>query len=169
MPKNIIREDINYGKIAFQWEFQEYEQYARGFKWYLWMSIIATLLSLFAVLSGNYLFALIVVLFVIILLLQNMQKPLGVFFAITDLGIILGDKFFSFKELDKFWILYNPPLLKSLYFAPKTLIRHRLSIPLSDDFDPNEIREYLAQFLMEDLEEEEEPLSEKLSKLLKIQ
>jgi len=169
MPKNIIKEDVNIGEVAWQWEFQEYEQYERGFRWYLVMSLVALALIIFSVGSGNYLFALIVVLFVVIMILQNMQRPLGVVFAITDNGILLGDRFYSYNELDKFWLLYNPPLLKTLYFEPKNLVKHRLSVPLADEANPSEIREFLNQFLSEDLEVEEEPLSEKLSRLLKIQ
>lgn len=168
MSKNIIKEDVNIGEPAFRWEFQEYERYERGFRWYLVASLITVGLMVFSVWSGNYLFALVVVLFAVILMIQNMQRPLGVAFMITDLGVVLGDQFYSYNELEKFWVLYNPPLLKTLYFEPKNIVRHRLSVPLNDA-DPNAVREFLNQFLLEDLTVEEEPLSEKLSRLFKIQ
>jgi hypothetical protein len=168
MPKNLLKENVNIGEVAFSWEFKEYEQYERGGKWYLIMSIIAILLILFAVLSGNYLFALIVVLFVIIMFLQNLQHPLPVEFGLTDNGIVLGNKFYSYRELDKFWLLYSPPAVQMLYFEPKTIVRHRLSVPLPD-IDPSKVRDFLNQFLTEDLEQEEEPFSERLSRILKIQ
>jgi hypothetical protein len=36
------------------------------------------------------------------------------------------------------------------------------------DFDPRPIRDYLSQYLTENFDEEEEPLSDKMARLLKI-
>jgi len=80
----------------------------------------------------------------------------------------VGTKFYPFSELEKYWIIYNPPEVKTLYFEPKNIIKHRLSVPLLDA-DPLLIRSYLNQYLFEDLDVEEEPLSDRLGRILKMQ
>jgi hypothetical protein len=96
-----------------------------------------------------------------------MQEPMDVYFAITETGINLGKKYYRCNELSNFWLIYNPPEVKNLYFGLNSVVKHRLQVPLLD-FDPRPIREYLNQFLTEDLEQEEEPLSDRLARILKI-
>lgn len=168
MPKDLIKENINPGNIVHQWSFKEYEKYVRGRRWYVVMALLAAALIIYAIVSGNYLFALIVILFGIILFLQDMQEPGKMDFAITDLGVVLGTKYYPYSDLDNFWIIYNPPEIKTLYFQTKSAIKHRLNIPLVD-VNPIDVRDYLNQFLSEDLKQEEEPLSDRISRLFKIQ
>ncbi|PIT88425.1 MAG: hypothetical protein COU29_01405 [Candidatus Magasanikbacteria bacterium CG10_big_fil_rev_8_21_14_0_10_36_32] len=168
MPKDLTKENVNPGDIAFQWIFKEYEKYSRGRGWYVVMILLVAALIIYAIVSNNYLFALIVVLFGIILFLQDMQEPAQMDFAITDSGVVLGTKYYPYSDLENFWIIYNPPETKTLYFKLKSVIKHRLTIPLAD-INPVEAREYLKQFLMEDLAQEEEPLSDRISRLFKIQ
>jgi hypothetical protein len=167
MPKDLTREDTNFGNIIYQWSLQEYEKHQRGKRWYLVMGALGLLMLIIAVFSSNYLFALILVLFAVVLYLHEIQAPLEVPFAITDTGIVLGKKYYRYSELANFWIIYNPPYTMNLYFSLSNVIRHRLQVPLSD-YDPRPVRDYLLQYLEEDLEQEEEPLSDRLSRLMKL-
>ncbi|MDD2758299.1 MAG: hypothetical protein PHD72_02915 [Patescibacteria group bacterium] len=168
MPQDLLKQNVNIGNVVYSWNFKEYEKFDRGRKWYLVMGLIAAALIFYAVTSGNYLFALIIVLFGIIILLQEMQEPAELAFAITDTGVIVGSKYYPYNDLENFWLVYNPPEVKVLYFQPKSIIKHRLHIPLLD-INPEELRNYLNQYLSEDLEQEEEPLSDRLSRLFKMQ
>jgi|WetSurMetagenome_2_1015567.scaffolds.fasta_scaffold140601_2 hypothetical protein len=167
MPKNLANEDVNYGQIIFQWVVKEYEKHERGKKWYIIAGLLAAALLVCAVLTGNYLFTLIIALAFIILFLQDLQQPIEVPFAIAETGIIVGNKFYSFSDFTNFWLIYNPPEVKNIYFLSNNLIKHRLQIPLMDN-DPRPIRDYLAKFIKEDLEQEEEPLSDRLGRVLKL-
>ena len=167
MPKNLIKEDVNFGQMIFGWEINEYEEHERDKRWYIMMGVISVLLLLYAVLTANYLFALIIVLFAIILFLQDTRNPRRLPFIVAETGIILGNKFYSFSELKDFWIIYEPPMVKNLYFSTGSLVSHRLSIPLMD-VDPRPIRKYLNEFLEENLDEEEEPLSDKISRTFRF-
>lgn len=155
------------GNAVFAWGVNEYEKHDRPKRWYVIAGIIGVALLLYAVISGNYLFALVVVLFGIILFLQDVQAPLEVSVALTDTGVIIGSKFYPFSEFKNYWIIYNPPEVKNLYLATNSLIKHRLQIPLLEN-DPRPIRDFLNQFVVEDLEQEEEPLSDRLGRLFKI-
>ena len=167
MPINIAKEDANIGKVIYQWKIKEYEQYERGKTWYLVMVAVALLLMVFGVWTANYLFVLVVALFAIIMYLHGMQEPIELFFAITETGIVLGNKYYRYSELANFWVIYNPPEVKTLYFSLNKMVKHRLQVSL-DNYDPRPIRDYLGQYLEEDLEQEEEPLSDRFARLFRL-
>lgn len=167
MPKDITREPVNFGAITFQWIVQEYEKYPRSRRWYMITGALAALLIIYAIWSSNILFALVIVLFGVVMYLHEAQEPLEVNFAITETGIVLGRKFYRYSELDRFWIIYNPGDVKNVYFSVKNTFKSTLIIPLFDN-DPRPIREYLGQFVLEDLDQEEEPLTYKWARILKI-
>lgn len=167
MAVDLNREKANTGELVFAWNIKEYEQHDRSRRWYITAGVIGGLLLLFSVISGNYLFALVVVLFGIILFLQDMQPPQDVFFGITEAGIIIGSRYYTFKEFTGFWIIYNPPEVKNIYLATKYLLKRRIQIPLLDN-DPLPIRDFLNQFILEDLEKEEEPLSDRIRRAFQI-
>ncbi len=167
MPKDIHKEEVNPGKVVFEWTVKEYEEQERERRWYYLMGVIAVALIVYALVSQNYLFALVVVLFGIILFLQDIQKPKEIYFALTESGMIVSSRFYRFSEIKNFWLIYNPPTVKSLYFTLNSLVKHRLQIPLLD-YDPRPIRDFLSQYLEEDLEQEDEPVSDKLGRILKL-
>jgi len=167
MPINLSKEDANFGEIVYQWKVKEYQRYDRDRRWYIFMGTIGALLIIFALVTANYLFALLIVLFGVILFLSDMREPLEVPFAITNTGIIIGDKYYRYSELDSFWMIYNPPDVKNLYFSFSSAMKHRMQIPLLD-YDPRPVRDYLNQFLTEDLDQEEEPLSDRIARLFKL-
>lgn len=167
MPKDLLKENVSTGNVVYEWWIEEYDKHEHSRRWYMVLGIILVAILAYALLSQNYLFALIVVLFGVIVYLHDMQTPMKVYFAITEVGLILGKKFYKFNELSNFWVIYNPPEVKNLYFTLSNVVKHRIQVPLLD-YDPRPVRDYLKQYLTEDLEQEEEPLSERLARALKI-
>lgn len=167
MAQNILNSDVNIGNVQYEWSVKEYERHERGKNWYVMMGLLGAVMVAYGVVSGNYLFALITVLFGIILFMQDMVEPMEVYFALTNTGIVVGKNYYRYSELNNFWIIYNPPFTKNLYFSQDSLLRHRIQVPLYD-FDPRPIRDYLNQFLEEDLDQEEEPLSDRMGRLMKM-
>jgi len=165
MPVNLAKNPgENIGRIIYQWQIKEYEKYDRNKKWYLMMGIIGALLLLYATVTANYVFALLIVLFGIVLFLNDMQEPIQLPFTLVETGIVVGNKYYKFSELTSFWIIYNPPAVKNLYFATGKLVNHRIQIPLLN-YDPRPIREFLNKYLQEDLEQEEEPMSDRIARI----
>jgi len=153
--------------ILFSWEFPEFEKHKRSLGWYLSAIIIGGALLVYSVVTFNILFALIIILFIFISFLHSYQEPPVIKFEITEDGIRLGRKFFPYKELSKFWIVYDPPKVKNLYLDFKSFIKPTLSVPLLDQ-NPISIRKFLLENLEEDLEKEEEDLSDSIGKILKL-
>lgn len=162
MPEVISANTLT-GKVLHEWTVSEYDQHDRNFGWYVFMVIVGILLVGYALFTQNFLFALIVVLFAIIVFLQSQQKPHDLPFRIAELGVVINNRFYNYNELDSFYVIYNPPEVKTLFLEPISNVRPRLRVPLMD-MDPNEIRFALREFLLEDVEKEAEPLSDMIAR-----
>ena len=151
------------GDVIHQWTIQEYEQHQRSVRWYIIMITVGLLFVIYGLISNNFLFSLIIILAGIILFMQSYQKPAQVLFQITELGVVIGRKFYNFSELENFFIIYQPPEIKSLFFQTSNVVHPILSIPLLDE-NPVIVRETLLEFIDEDLDTEKEPLSATISR-----
>ncbi len=167
MPE-IIKENTVLGNPLHEWTIQEYEQYERGRRWYVVMGVVGILSLIYALVSGNFLFALVIVLFAIILYLQSHQRPPQLPFVITDLGIIIGRRFHPYSELQNFYLVYRPPEVKVLFFETKSMLEPSIRIPILDA-DPVEIRFSLLEYLPENPQKEDEPLSDQIARNLRLQ
>lgn len=166
MPKQLTNETL-IGDVLHEWAIQEYNQHERGAMWYIIFGTLAVLLIAYAIFSGNFLFALIIILAAVIIFLQSHQAPPLVPFRITELGVAVGSRFYPYTELKDFYLIYQPPAVKTLFIVPQQVYRPMLRIPLLDK-NPVEIRHTLREFLPEDTEKEEEPFSDTFARTWKI-
>ena len=155
------------GEILASWSFDEYPQRQRTKRWYMTAFLIIIFLLLYSLITANFLFAVIVILGAITILMKDHYGPDKIDFAITEDGLKVGDKFYEYELMSKFYIIYKPPQIKSLFVDFKSIFKPRLSIPLGNQ-NPLEIRASLKKYLEEDLDKEEEPISESLKRILKI-
>jgi hypothetical protein len=149
------------------WDTMDRPTYERGRLWHIGMPLAALGLLIYAVLSANFLFAFIVILFSLITYLSSISAPERIRFAVTDEGVIVGRKRWPFRDITRFWFVYDPPHIKNLYLETTSYVQPRISVDLSDT-DPNEVRTVLGKFVKEELVETDEPLSDVISRLLKI-
>lgn len=166
MPQ-IINNTVSLGNILHEWEVDEYEQHDRPKRWYVVMGIVGAVFVAYALYSQNFLFALIIVLFAIILFMQSHQAAPRVVVRVTDKGVAIQHRFYSYDELGDFFIIYRPPEIKTLFIDTNSSLRPRLRVPLLEN-DPNDIRFTLRQYLVEDTKTEEEPLSDQISRMWRI-
>lgn len=153
--------------MLLQWAVPEYRQYERSRRWY-WLAGIALIALLaYSLLTANYLFTLLVIIASVIVVLQDRESAPDVDFVIAENGIALGRDWYAYDRFLNFWIYYEPDEAKTLFFEFKTKIRPRLSIPLFNK-NPLHVRSTLLKFLTEDTAKENEPMSEQLSRLLKL-
>jgi len=169
MPKKETLKQNNQptGKVLVEWTFPEYVQYERSKKWYIWAGVIMGLLLIYTIFTLNFLFAVIIILFGIILFTQNKKSPHDVDFRIYEDGIQVSSKFYKFREIGNFWLIYDPPDTKNLYLSFKSKVRPILTIPLQKK-NPVQIRRILLEHVDEDLDKEEESFAEILGRRLKI-
>jgi len=161
------QEEQSNHETLMSWQFPEYIKPERGKLWYFWFFSAVILLLVYAMVSINFLFAIIVIIGAIIVLMRSKYHPSAVDFAITKDGLLVEGKFYAFDLIKDFYIIYKPKEIKNLYFEFKSLLRPRIIIPLEDQ-NPLAVRDLLKQYLDENLEKEEEPASEAFRKLFKL-
>lgn len=156
-----------HGKLHLGWEFASTTRHTRSRGWYVGAAIIGGVSLIFALLTSNFLFAVILIIITLILVLQNRQESAHLQFGITEDGIEVGTEFFDYEVLKDFWIAYKPPRVKKLYITFKSTFRPMLIIPLENQ-NPLRVRKLLLSYLSEDTKNEDETTTEALSRLLKI-
>lgn len=159
--------DNNNASPIKQWSVREYKSYSRTQRWYIVTGIIILILLLLAVWSQNIFAAVGLLLLSVIILVRAYSEPPRLQVSLTEDGIEVGDGFYEFRDLDNFWIVYEPPHVKMLYVEFASRWKPRLPIPLENE-DPVEVREILLRFLSESNEREGEPISEAFGRWLKL-
>ncbi|MBI4092850.1 MAG: hypothetical protein HY420_02905 [Candidatus Kerfeldbacteria bacterium] len=167
MPDRQTIQPTDHGKTLISWRFPEVPRYQRSRGWYIGMSVFVLLVLVWSIYDRNPLFAIIIVLAFTIIIFQSRQKPNILTINITEDGVEIAKNFYAYDDLARFWIIYKPPLAKTLYLRFKSSLRPVLGIPL-EGTDPVKLRRELLRFLSEDLEKEEEPASDAVGRLFKI-
>jgi len=165
--ENLENDSGGHGDIFALWEFPEFIKHERGKLWYASFIIIFLAMLIYSYFSNNLLFAIILVIFAVLYLSSAKDDPITMETAITEDGVFIGSKFIPYETLRNFYIIYYPPEIKNLYLEPKSITKQRIVIPLENQ-NPVHIREVLLEYLEEDLEKEEIPASEGISRILKL-
>lgn len=151
-----------------KWVIPEFEQHKRPKIWYIFAVILAIALFIFAILSDNFTFAIIIILTALIIILHDGTEATKVLITINEEGVFIGNKFYDYDILKNFAVVYKPRVqVKNLYFEFNSSVKQRLSIPYGEN-DPLQIREFLLNYLEEDLDRTDLSLSESIGKVLKI-
>jgi len=167
MPMQNTKENQQLSEVIFSWQCHDYIKYKKNVVWYLVSFLVIIAMVGWAIYTVNYLFAIFLVLFYLVVIMFDFKEPELVDCVITPDGLKHGPKFFFYKDIDNFFIIYQDHGIKNLYIDFKNPLKGRLTVEL-DGLDAIAIREFLLQFLKEDLEREAEPLSERLRRWLRI-
>jgi len=154
-------------KTEISWKIPEHHDHERSHRWYVIAISALGLLLIYSFLTVNFLFAIILIVVGITMTIQDRQETPKIDFSISDEGVIIGQKQYKFSAFKNFWLYYEPDENKLLFLEFKNSIRPRLSIPLLNK-NPLRIRSILLRYIPEDIEKEYEPLSEQLTRLLKL-
>jgi hypothetical protein len=157
----------DFGQTLINWSFPEYQQYQRGVFWYIGLIGVIGLLLIYSYKTNNVLFAIIIIMSAVFLTMHHRSEPREMEIKITEDGIVLNNTFYEYADFRNFAIIYRPPEAKNLYLEFKGSFRPRLTIPLENQ-NPNEVRNLLSEYLTENLERENEPLSDFLARIFKI-
>src|SRR3989344_4559467 len=120
------------GTLLGGWDFPEHEKHERSRIWYLVASIILLALFAFSVYDQNYLLSVILVLALFVFVITEMRGPDARTFSIYEDGLLVGTAYYHFSEIRNFFVIYQPPDVKMLYFDPKSIFRPLVGVPLLD-------------------------------------
>ncbi len=164
---NAFEDGIDVGRVLFAWETWEFAPVERSTRWYVIAAALGLGMLVYALLTTNFVFALIIVMFAVIMLMRDLRQPARVQAAITTDGVVFNHEFYSFKDIKDFSVIYEPPDVNNLYLG----FNGRLSPPMSitlEEVDPNEVRAQLLPFVFENLDRDSESLTDTLSRVYKL-
>ncbi|MEK7139453.1 MAG: hypothetical protein AAB817_02020 [Patescibacteria group bacterium] len=159
--------DKSYGKKLITWHFPEFLQHQRNQGWYAVAGLVALSLLIYSVVVTNFLFAIIIILTAVVLFLRHTTVPTELTFGVYETGVRLGSWFYPFAELTDFSVVYDPPEVELLLINPKSFWQPRLHIPLQGQ-DPVAVRQLLLDYIDEDLDRTDEPVSHAVERLFKL-
>ena len=166
-PQDQLVDSRPRGLLLMSWQYPEYPVYERSPNWVFTMGFAGVCIVIYSLVTGNFLFALIIILTGLVVYYQARQDPQDFEMKVFEHGLDVGGNFHPYKELNKFWIIYQPPHVKRLYLEFQSTWRSHLSIPLLDQ-DPVKLRRLLLKYLNEDLDRDTESFSDQFSRFLKI-
>lgn len=155
------------GDVLMEWTFPEFVKHDRQRSWYLWFLAILVGSVVYGIWSVSYTFVAVIVLAAFVIIARHRRPPLDVRFAIREEGIEIGQNFYVWREIKEFWMLYQPPKIKKLYFDFKRNWQPSLDIDLQSQ-NPLQLRQLLSEHLVENVHREAEPAPDQWSRVLKI-
>lgn len=132
----------------FEWQAPEFDKKEKTKSWFILPGIITIALGIFALLTENILFLILIILGFFVFYIYANKEPRIIKFKINEKGIEMDDKLHEFDSLRSFWIFYDPPEQKELSFRSRKTLLPYVRIPLENE-NPNEIRKFLLKFLPE--------------------
>lgn len=148
------------------WTSYEHMPHQRGFIWKLGAAITVVGGIALSLYYGVWTLALLIGVVSVVYFLYQLEEPRQVDVKISDIGIKVGRRQYSFSKIKGFWLQYNPPYSSSLNIRVEGDFLRDISIFMPLD-DPAQIRSFLIKKVPE-LEGQEESLTDIILKILKI-
>lgn len=147
------------------WEAKEFTEYDRNKRWYLIVGIIGALLTVAMLVAQWWLPAVVFALATFVVIRHADDPARTMTYAITKLGLQIGDNFRPYNELKSYWIIYKPPI-KTLYVQSTNRFKPLLKMDLAE-IDPLAVKNALKDYLPEETKREEDFI-EKFSRFIRL-
>lgn len=148
------------------WLAPEFIHYPKSLFWFVIVIVMGLGLLTYFLFQKDFLTATLFALLLLTVLYFSKTKSKTVHIMLSSQGIKLNNTKLSYQQIKSFWIVYEPPEVKTLNFETTAYLNHFLTLQLSDQ-NPVEIREFLLQYLPEDLDRGEQ-FADKLARKLKF-
>ncbi len=159
--------EFNYGSTVITWQAPEFREVDRGPNWFLAAGVLAVMLIAWSIWQDAYPFAIVVILIAGIYFLTHKEKPKSVEIAITTNGILADGRFYSYPDLDSFWIIFDPDNdMRTVNFYAKSGLVREVTLQLGDQ-DPSEVRSFLSAHIYEQTDRTETVI-EKIIRVCKL-
>ncbi|MEK7505560.1 MAG: hypothetical protein AAB597_01540 [Patescibacteria group bacterium] len=137
--------DVN--NATYRWETLEYHFGEKKPEWFVILGVLSFAGATAALLFGNYLFAVFLLLGAGVLSVSVLRKPRSLSYEINPEGIISGKTLYPYSSLSSF-ALTGGHLGNRLLLVSKRSFIPLIIIPLGEE-DPEVIRDILSDFLNE--------------------
>ena len=153
-------------KNQISWSAPEFIHYPKGPKWYIALGVVGLILVAYFAIQRDFFSAVTFVLLFLMAFFFSRTTPRQITITIGARGVRINDSLFPYQKIKSFWLVYEPPHVKTLNFETSAYLNRFLTLQLQD-YDPVQVREFLLEYLPEDLDREER-ISDKISRNLKF-
>lgn len=138
---------------SVSWEGYEHSHTQKGSDWFWVLGIVTIAIATAAILLGNALFGILILVAGFVTALSATRDPKEVAFAVTNRGIQVDDRLYPYSTLDVFFIDEENPLGPQLLVRSQKMLMPLIIMPLPEDAI-DEIEELIASKLPEEFLEE---------------
>jgi hypothetical protein len=136
---------------TIQWETLDHEhKNDKGQDWYWALGLIVVSIAIAAILLGNTLFALLVILAAVALGLSVNQKQELNKYTVNTRGISVNKLLYPYKNLEAFWIDETRPNENILIVDIQKPLMPHLIIRIPASISTNDLQDYLLDYLPEE-------------------
>lgn len=129
------------------WQAPEHFYVEKRPDWYWVVGIITLAISAVAIILGNMITGIFVLVAAAALVIHASHPPREIYHEINDRGIMVNDRFFPFLSLESFWIPHDEMPSKIIVKSRKTFMPY--IIIFIDEIDPEIVREVLLKYIAE--------------------
>jgi len=138
------------------WQAYDHIRTEKGSDWYWTIGITAGAIVFLSLFFGNYILAVTVILGTIILFMSINTPPKVVTYEINQKGVVTGEILYTYSTLESYYVVDEDGFDRDrLLLKSKKTLMPLIVIPLGSEVTPEQIRDYLIQYLNE--EELKEP------------
>ena len=150
---------------AMEWQAPEFQYFSKSKVWFTVLFFIAAAIEIYFIVYGDFFaFATFLLVFFVVFL-YAVKKPRLLRLKIDNQGVYIDGKLYSFDGIKSFWLFYDPPETKEIFFKRSGTMYTDLALPLGNQ-DPVIMRDFLKKYLPE--VKKEESLFEALMKKIRF-
>jgi hypothetical protein len=158
--------DTAFDMSVIEWEAPLFIKHQKGLVWYAVFATICIAAALGAVYYEAWSFAAVIGVFLFTYLLIDRTKPKNTKIILSEIGIKVGKKIYQYGRIQAFWLVYNPPFVKTLNIRVHNEYLVDITIQLGNQ-DPSVIHQFLSKKVPE-LEGKDEGTLNALSRIFKL-
>jgi len=159
-------EPTAFDNVVLSWVAPEAIRHERGKKWKVIMSLLVIVSTVGGIYYNAWTFSLVILTFAFVYGTIKLEHPKDVEVKISEIGIKIGGRKYAFGRIKAFWVIYEPPYVKTLNIRVQGKFNEDITIQLNGQ-DPSEVREYLLEKIPE-MEGQDEKFTDIVLRIFKI-
>ena len=148
-----------------EWETLEFEPHEKTNDWYWILGIVAVVGAIIAIVFGNTLFGILIILSGFVIGIYASKHPDTLHCVVDRRAIYVNNVTYLHKDIDTFWIDETREHKTKLLLTLKNRFSFQVAIPIAN-VDIDELHEFISAYVHE--EEQNESLTEQVMDFLKI-
>ncbi len=149
-----------------QWHALEFEHHEKGIGWYVTFAAIAIMLVAYYLFTRDYFGAFFWVFLSVAAYLYARRKPGEVLITLSKKGVTVGEEFFPYTQLKKFWIV-DKQYSRSIHLETTAYLNRVIVILMHDEINVEDVHKFLAAHLPEG-NHDEETVTEIIARILRF-